>query len=157
MIFCISAGINDMPHLLFYWYHVLLMPMELHDQKSHIVPHFNHLDVRDAMMPLMVPSGSPDANASANGITWPKRSCCTSFHHLDLGNVIVPEASCDAYASANDITWQRKSCYTSFQLSGQRNSVVLLTMLSASHDARAGASGVIIPKMLCWIISIMMT
>ena len=28
--------------------------MALHDQKGHVTPHFSYLDVRNAMVPLMV-------------------------------------------------------------------------------------------------------
>ena len=37
---------------------------------------FGHLWVANAMVPLMMPSVSCDAN---NGFIWPKKSCCTVF------------------------------------------------------------------------------
>ena len=81
--FCASAsagaGIRVMCHWWCYWYHVMLMPMASHDHKSHVAPHFNHLDLRNVMMSLMTQSASLDATVSVNGITWPKRSYCTLF------------------------------------------------------------------------------
>ena len=42
----------------YHWHHVTLMlaPMVLHDQKSHVAHHFDHLDLRNAVVPLMTPS-----------------------------------------------------------------------------------------------------
>ena len=47
--------------------------------KKDVALHFNDLDLRNVMMPLITPSVSLDANASAHGITEPKRSYYTSF------------------------------------------------------------------------------
>ena len=47
----------------------------LHDQKIHVIPHLSHLDVRNAMVPLMILfaiCGAIDvmnANSGANGVT----------------------------------------------------------------------------------------
>ena len=54
-----------------------MMPVVLHHQESHIVPHFDHLDLWNAMMPLTMLSASivlipvPLAlcDADASGIT----------------------------------------------------------------------------------------
>ena len=47
------------------------MPMQMvsHNQKSHVAPHFNCLDLMSAVLPLTVPLALLDANASANGVT----------------------------------------------------------------------------------------
>ena len=67
--------------------------------QSQVAPHFNHPDLRKAVITLMKPSLSCNAYASVNGITWPKRACCNSFSSLDLRNAIVslimPLAFCD--------------------------------------------------------------
>ena len=39
------------------------------DQKGHVAPNFDHLGLRNATVPLMMPSASCDADTSANGIT----------------------------------------------------------------------------------------
>ena len=60
----------------------LVMLQVLHDAyanvitqpKSHVVPHFHHLDLMNAMMPLKTPSESFDTSASANGIKGYKGS-----------------------------------------------------------------------------------
>ena len=60
-----------------------------HDQKSHVAPHVNHLDVKNAMMPFTVPS------ASCN-MLLPKVSHDQGCHvvpHFDclgLTNAMVP-------------------------------------------------------------------
>ena len=63
------AGISVMYHLQCHWYYVILIPIGLHDQKYHVAPLFNCLNLRNAMMSLMTPSTPLDANASVNGIT----------------------------------------------------------------------------------------
>ena len=37
------------------------------------------LDVRSVVLPLTMLIASCDANISANGMTWPEKSCCTSL------------------------------------------------------------------------------
>ena len=56
-----------------------LMPVAMvsHDQKSHVTPHFDHPYPRNEMVLFTMPSVSCDAGA--NDVTWPKKSCCTSF------------------------------------------------------------------------------
>ena len=52
---------------------------DITQSKSHIVPYFDHLDLRNAVLPLIRSSSLHDANASSNGIAWPRRSCYISF------------------------------------------------------------------------------
>ena len=54
-----------------YWHHVMLMlvPMVSHDQKSPVAPHFNHHDLRNTMLPLMMLS--PWCDIDASDITCP--------------------------------------------------------------------------------------
>ena len=80
-----SGAIYDAVSIMWYWhwcqwYHEMSMSMAVvsPDQTSHVVPHFDYLDVRNAVVPLTVPVASCDA-ISANGITWPERSYCSSF------------------------------------------------------------------------------
>ena len=44
------------------------MLMVSHDQKSHVALHFNHLDLRSAMVPLTMLFVSHNADANASGI-----------------------------------------------------------------------------------------
>ena len=65
---------------------VLMMSSSSHDAdtgangitwlKGHIVSHFDHTDVTNAMMPLMTLLASSDTDTSINGITWLKVLCC---------------------------------------------------------------------------------
>ena len=48
--------------------------------KNHTTPHFNCIDIMNEMVPLKTPSELSDACASNNGVTWSKKSCCTSFY-----------------------------------------------------------------------------
>ena len=43
----------------------ILMPMASHDQKSHVALHFDHLDLRNAMVLLTMLSTSHDADIIA--------------------------------------------------------------------------------------------
>ena len=45
------------------------VPMLSYDQESHVAPEFNHLDLMNAIVPLIMPLVLCDANAAINGIT----------------------------------------------------------------------------------------
>ena len=45
------------------------MPVASHDQKSHVVPHFEYRYLRNMMVPLMIPSALCDADTGGNGVT----------------------------------------------------------------------------------------
>ena len=47
--------------------------------KGLILPHINHLVIRNLVVPLPLPSESHDTNTDGSGIPWPKKSCCISF------------------------------------------------------------------------------
>ena len=70
-------------------------------KKNHVAPHVNCLDLRNALVPFLLPlEANTDANISAN-IT-------PHSDYLDLTNAVVPLmmplASHDADSNANDIT-----------------------------------------------------
>ena len=44
------------------------VPLASHDQKGHLLPHFDHLDIRNSVMPLTMPSASHVAHANASGL-----------------------------------------------------------------------------------------
>ena len=46
----------------------MMAPMILHDQKGYVALHFGHLDLRNAMVPLMMMLASYNTDSSANGI-----------------------------------------------------------------------------------------
>ena len=70
-------------------------------------------------------SGSCDANASANGITWPKR-CASKLNSVDLRNSVVQMVSHDA--NGNDFIWWNKWCAPLCSPLDVRNSAVALTV-----------------------------
>ena len=55
-------------------HHVMPTPLlrAWHDQKSHVAPQFDHLDTRDVIVLLTMPSASCD-------VPWPKKFQCTSY------------------------------------------------------------------------------
>ena len=60
-----------------HWHHimptqVLRVPFEL---ESHVAPHFNCLELRNAVVPLTISLVPHDANTNANSVIWPKMSC----------------------------------------------------------------------------------
>ena len=85
------------------------------DWKSQVASHFEHLELTNTMVLLMMPLVSCDSNT---GITWPKII-------LQLASVILTKQSCvigNAISvmwctGANSITWPEDSCDTLFQLS----------------------------------------
>ena len=91
--------------------------------KENLQHHFDHLNMRNLMMLLTMPSASCDADAGpgANGVTWPKKSCCTLFWSSCLRSAVVPLAMLLAShaddGSASGILWPRKLCGFSFLLS----------------------------------------
>ena len=87
------------------------------DRKCHDAPHFDHLDPRDLMVPLIMLLASHYTSASNNSVTWPKSHVTPHFSCLNLRNAMVPLmkllTACDTNASAISVTWW-KSCCTSF-------------------------------------------
>ena len=77
------AGVNACIHIAY------IHTSESHDAdtgancitlpKSHVTPHFDYLDLRNAILPLKMSLASQDTDASENCVTWPKKSCCTPF------------------------------------------------------------------------------
>ena len=63
--------------------------MVSHNTKSHVIPHIDQLDIRNAMVPLMILMMSCYAGAGTNGITWPKSHFAPHFNCLDLRNSVV--------------------------------------------------------------------
>ena len=82
-----------------------------HEPKHYVVFNFNHLDPRNAMVPLMIMLVSCNASGSTSGVTWPKKSCCTSFHCLGLWKALMQLttalASCGTTIDSNGISDQK--------------------------------------------------
>ena len=136
------------------WHDVTLIPasMTLHDQKSYVASHFNYLDWRNALVPLMMPLALHDADAS--GITWPKSHVTSSFDHLDLTNRMMQLmsllASCDTDTSIMALhDWKSSThCFNHLDI---MNTMVLFTIALASSDVDASANSVKWLKNLCCI------
>ena len=76
--------------------------------RGHVALHFNCLNLRNEIVPLMMLLVSCGTDASANDIIWLKCHVASHFDYLDLINTVVqftmPMASGDAITAASGIT-----------------------------------------------------
>ena len=64
-------------------------PVVSHNQRSHVTPYFNCLELRNTLVSLVMPLALHDASSS--GVTLPKNSnFAPHFDHLGLKNTMVP-------------------------------------------------------------------
>ena len=79
-------------------------PKGSHDQKVYVAPNFNHLDLRNAVVPLTTLLASHKVDT---GVSEQKCHVAPPIDNLDLRNAMVPLmtplASCDPDANANGI------------------------------------------------------
>ena len=117
-----------------------LVPVKWYDQISHVLPHFNLLDLRNAMVPLTVPSASQVAYLNPNGSTRPKGHATPHIHHFGIGKwmvlLMIPSASCDT----DTIQWH--NMISSFQLPCPKEHMMSFSMPFALCDANTGAIGI---------------
>ena len=78
-----------------------------HITKSYVATHFNCLHLGNAMVPLIMLLASHAMDASANGVTWSKMSCCTSFQLSSSKecNGTTDGTNTVANTITNGITW----------------------------------------------------
>ena len=132
-------------------YHQCDMPLKSvltasHDPKSHVSPHLDWLDLRNAVVPLMMLLAAHDTNASLNGITWPECHVAPHFNCFGLRNTVailtMTVVSCDAKTCANGMHDQKSHVSPQFDNLDPRNVMVLLTMQSVSCDTASCVNGV---------------
>ena len=131
--------------------------MASHDQKSKVAPHYSHLDLRNAVVPLTVLLAS--GGTSANGVTWPQKSCCNSFISS------LPEKCNGIIDYIVNITWyqpmashdQKSHVAPHYSHLDLRNAMVPLTMLSTAHDANTVSVASHDQKIMLHFISIALT
>ena len=106
---------------------LMSVPTVSNDWKYHGASHFDHPEVKNTMVLLMMQSLSCDTNT---GMTWPKRACYTCLNHLDLANKRVPltmlSLSCDACIGASNITGPRviaTPCFSCFFPNEQNDTI----------------------------------
>ena len=101
------------------WHHVMPMAAVSHDQKSHVAPHFDYLDARNIVVLLTMLMALYDASISGNGMTWPEKSCCSSFQSSWPNKCKVAiDTDISIYCCLCQCQWQhmtKKSCCSSFQ------------------------------------------
>ena len=108
-----------------------------HMTQSHVAIHFDHLDLRNAWVPL----ASHDAYGSANGMTSPKKSCSPHFNCPDLRITYVHWH----HMMPNSMI-KKSHVAPHFNCLYLRNGMVPLMMLSVYCDTDASTSGVTWPK-----------
>ena len=125
-----------------FWHHRMptLVPV-VSVSKTVSAPHFNHLHMRKAVVPQMMPSASSDTHANTSGITWPKIHVGPDISCLTLRN-----AKNNAIDYDFGIMWHLCHCHWHQMTKSHvtphlnflelRNSWMLLTILLASHDFR---------------------
>ena len=111
-----------------------------HMTKNPLLSHFDHLDLANATVLLMILLASCDPDNSMNAITWLKCYITHCVNCLDLINTVLlltmPLALCDAAVSANSVKWLQNSYWTSFQSFVLTIAMVPLVMPSVSYDAK---------------------
>ena len=127
--------------------------------KSHVAYHFDHLDLRNAVVPWTMPSASHHANTNAIGIMacqcWCKWHDMTKQSHvaphfncLELRNSVVAFSilvvPCDA--KANSITWQKSHVLPCFNHLDLVNNLVPLPVPLMLKDGCTFAKSTISPK-----------
>ena len=108
-------------------------------QKSQVTLNVHCLNLTNGMTHLMIPLVSGYVYTDANCITWPKKSCCTSFSFCWL-----KECNSAIY-DANGVTWPKSHITPHFNHLYLSSGMVLLTMLwyhvmltpIVSHDQKS--------------------
>ena len=113
------------------WFHMI---------KS-LVPHFDCLGLRNAMMSLMMQPESCDLDANKYHVT-------SHFNCQDLMSAMLPLKMPSASHAAN-ISTKYITSHQILIILDQRNAVVVLMMPLVSNDADSGASGITWPKSCC--------
>ena len=79
-------------------------PVVSHYQKSHALPHFECLDLRNALVPFTIPLISGDVNASSSGLVWPKTGT------LQFISISLPKQCIGAIDDTFGIMWSPHQC-----------------------------------------------
>ena len=84
------------------------------DQKCHVATGFNHLDLQNTVVPLVV---------------LPTSVMLTPMHWHDMIETSMQVVSCDASVDVNGITRPKKSCCISFQLSQHKECNIAVPLI----------------------------
>ena len=86
----------------------MLLPNTSHDQKCHVIPYIDGLDVSNAVVWFTMLPASCDADSGASGITWPKGHVVPNIDHLHVRNtlltVMMPSLLCNIDTGTNGVT-----------------------------------------------------
>ena len=106
------------------------------------------------MVPLMILLASCDSDGSTNGVTWPKKTCCTFFDHLYVMDAMVPFMMLLAsFDGDTNIMW----CWCQHQWCHMTKNVNLhliwckgsIECLLVTHEADVDTNGMTWPKKSC--------
>ena len=133
---------------------VILMPMGSYDHKSHVAPHFNHIDLKKYNGAIDDTITSWDAHSIANSVTDQKGNVAPHFKHLELKmqwcnwryhwHNMMP-----MLASVDDVTSSQGHIAHHFDCLYQMNGMVQLTMPLVSHNSDTNVIGVAWPTNSC--------
>ena len=109
-------------------------PLASHDQKVmlHLSCTESCLNLRNAVVSLMMLLGGYDTDASENGIKVPQHHVASHVNCLDLRNLVVPLMTLSASMMSYD---QNSNVVPHFDCLDLRNTMVPLMELSRPHDA----------------------
>ena len=123
-------------HWQHYQHHIVLVlvPMMLYDQKHDVEHHYDHLDLRNEIAPLMVDGAGHTIWCwyQCSGITWHQQQC--QWHHLMLILISVASHNKESLVAPH------------FSCLDLRNTVVILMLLLAWCDTDVSANGMKWPK-----------
>ena len=117
-----------------------------HNQKSHVAPHFDHLDLMNAMVLFTMPSAWHDVDTSVNCISW-------SMLHLVLIILTLQMQwscwQCHWYHLTPMLMWSKSHAALCFNCLDLTKAMVLLTTLSMSCVGNADVNGTALQNSSC--------
>ena len=151
------------------WHQMTLVPMTLHEPKSHNASHVNYLILGNAKVPFMQPSELCDADTGTNGINDQESHVAPHFNCRDLWNAMLALLILFTLydGGGRGVTWLKDACCITFPLSlTKENSDAIYGDVSimwywskwlhvrpktvASYDTNASGNCVIWPKKPCY-------
>ena len=128
-----------------HWWHYkhCVTPMGPHYWKIHVTPHFSCLNLRNTVVLSMMLLAACDTDTYASDIKLLESHVEPYFYCLELRKAMVqltpPLALHDVRAGDNGVTRQKNLLNLILLYLDLRNSVVLLMVLSTSHDSDTNA------------------
>ena len=144
-------------HWLWCWHHVIPMPTAVvsHDQKNHIAPHLNCLDIENTLVPLTTLLAPCVTSTGGYGVTDQESHVAPHFDcHWSMNTMVqlvTPLASCGTDANTSGITWLKH-----YVMSQLHNKLPLMLLLAA-YDTDVSANGINYNKVMLHLSSVVLT